>query len=291
MTVNGLCNGSGECVEQNYCDIYSCWKIPPTSQIACYDDSAPMTCSAFPCQPDGSPDFCGQDAQYPDNPRTFTETTLAGDVIVTDSLTGLVWQKEYLTGYTWLGALDYCSGSGYAGQTDWRLPDIHEVASLVNYGRYDPSSDFPGMPSVYFWSADTNVNDTSRAWYVNFYSGQVNNDWKTDTYYTRCVRGAPYSENIEARYHVSGTTGQETVLDRATGLVWQRWYATGKTWKEALRYCEERDYGGYNDWRLPNVNELRSLANVDRYNPTSDFPGMPPSVFWTSSSYVDGGGT
>jgi formylglycine-generating enzyme len=283
MTVN-YCDGSGSCAAgDNYCDLYDCWKIPPSGQTKCYDNSAEMTCTAFPCNSDGSPDFCGQDAQYPDNSRTFTESTVGSDVIVTDSLTGLIWQKTYATGKTWQGAIDYCDNLDYAGQTDWRLPDVNELASLVSYERYYPASDFPEMPSGWFWSSSSHAYLTGAAWCGNLADSGVSYQDKTTGRDARCVRGGPSFGSSAVRFHVTGTTGQQLVLDRATGLTWQKEYVT-KTWKNALSYCEGLDYGGFTDWRLPNVNELLSLVNYAKYSPSSDFPGMSSDWFWSSSS-------
>ena len=118
----------------------------------------------------------------------FNSTTVNGDVIVTDTKTGLVWQKTYETGKTWQAALDYCENLTYAGYSDWRLPDKNELASLVNYEKHNPASDFPDMPSENFWSSSTSVYDTGRAWNVDFSLGTVRNYYKTVTSYVRCVR-------------------------------------------------------------------------------------------------------
>ena len=118
----------------------------------------------------------------------FSSTTVNGDVIVTDTKTGLVWQKTYETGKNWQAALDYCENLTYAGYSDWRLPDKNELASLVNYEKYNPASDFPDMPSQYFWSSSTRVNNTSSAWNVNFNNGFVDDGSKTNDSNVRCVR-------------------------------------------------------------------------------------------------------
>ena len=122
----------------------------------------------------------------------FTVTEPAtGEFIVTDVVTGLIWQKSYVTGKTWQQALAYCEELDYANQTDWRLPDKNELASLINYEIYGPASDFPDMPSQYFWSSSSNAGKTSTAWLVNFYGGSVGNIDKTYGGYARCVRPRP----------------------------------------------------------------------------------------------------
>lgn len=74
------------------------------------------------------------------------------------------------------------------------------------------------------------------------------------------------------------------VTDTKTGFVWQGTYVSGKTWQQALDYCENLTYAGFTDWRLPNKNELVSLLNDLRYRPVSSFPDMPSQYFWSSSS-------
>lgn len=64
-----------------------------------------------------------------------------------------MWQKEtaLLGTRTWQNALKYCEGLALAGHTDWRLPNVRELLSIVDYGRYDPSIDpiFGAVSNVY----------------------------------------------------------------------------------------------------------------------------------------------
>lgn len=128
----------------------------------------------------------------------FESSTVNGNVIVTDTETGLIWQKTYVSSKTWQGALSYCENLTYAGYSDWRVPNKNELASLVNYGKYDPASDFPAdMPAGYFWSSSTSVTYPSQAWLVTFTVGAILEDSvydgdkksnATHDYYVRCVR-------------------------------------------------------------------------------------------------------
>ena len=105
----------------------------------------------------------------------------AGEEVVTDLVTGLVWKKTYTTGKTWRQALVYCESLSYAGHSDWRLPNVSELASLVSYNRTNPASDFPDMPSNWFWSSSTSVNDNDCAGYVYFDDGYMNFSYKVLT--------------------------------------------------------------------------------------------------------------
>jgi hypothetical protein len=95
--------------------------------------------------------------------------------------------------------------------------------------------------------------------------------------------------------------GEPTVTDNITKLEWQGCAAglsgdvcaTGsastKTWSDALASCNSLNWGGHNDWRLPDRYELQSLVNYNTYNPAIDttaFPGTPSNWFWTSASYA-----
>jgi len=108
---------------------------------------------------------------------------------VTDTETGLIWQKDHAGPMSWTQAMDYASKLELAGYTDWRLPTIKELITLIDFGKHDPASNFPGMPSEWFWSSSPYAPYSVRTWYVNFNFGSVHNDVKYFDYYVRCVRG------------------------------------------------------------------------------------------------------
>lgn len=83
--------------------------------------------------------------------------------------------------------------------------------------------------------------------------------------------------------------GDGTVSDTETGLMWQQAEAGAMNWQSALSYCEDLvlPTGGYDDWRLPDRNELQSLVDYSRYNPCLDktyFPGVLSSYYWSSTT-------
>ena len=113
------------------------------------------------------------------------------DGTVTDTSTGLMWQKATAPGtYTWQQALQYCEGLDMAGHTDWRLPNVRELHSIVDYGRYAPSIDpIFGAESQWYWSSSTYVGNPNYAWLVNFNDGFVLNVYEDYDYFVRAVRG------------------------------------------------------------------------------------------------------
>jgi hypothetical protein len=123
--------------------------------------------------------------------RFVQDEPVTGEVVVTDTVTHLVWTLSFATGKTWVQALAHCEDLDYGGHTDWRLPNRQELMSLVNYQRYSPASDFPEMPSEWFWSSSSHAYRTLFAWRVSFLSGIVTSGGKSVSYRARCVRGGP----------------------------------------------------------------------------------------------------
>jgi hypothetical protein len=117
-----------------------------------------------------------------------------GDGTVTDNFTGLMWTKDAnLAGIkTWQEALDYVAnmntGSGTYGHTDWRLPNVKELASLVDYAEYHVAlpTDHPytDVQSVFYWSSSTDAYNPSAAWVVGMYGGST---YEYDKDYCYCV--------------------------------------------------------------------------------------------------------
>ncbi len=291
-TITDVCDGLGNCSGTPYCELYECWEIEPTHQDKCYDDDGEIECPAFPCQADGDPAFCGQDAQYPSNQRVFTVKTIESDKLIEDSLTGLVWQHDYAANLDWQSAIDHCKDSTYANQSDWRLPTYHEIAGIVDYSRYFPVVDtdlfpigtLPGMP---MWTSSVHVNGSSESWRIALASGALQARDQAEKMYVRCVRQNKNQndDGRSLRYFVSGTTGTETVFDRATGLTWQLSNEPGLTWEQSLKHCEGLSYSSESDWRLPTIAELRSLVNIVKIGEVaSDFPDLLSLAYRTSTT-------
>ena len=89
------------------------------------------------------------------HPSSFTDNL---DRTVTDNVTGLMWQQVHAVGgYDWESALDYCEDLNLAGHTDWRLPDIKELRSIVDNTRYGPAIDpeYFSTDSYIYWSSSS----------------------------------------------------------------------------------------------------------------------------------------
>ena len=161
--------------------------LPDTGQTTCYDLLGNLIdCTSDTC--------AGQDGLYQTGCPSVGRFVDNGDGTVTDTCTGLMWQKETAPGiYTWSEALRYCESLQLGGHSDWRLPNVRELHSLVDYGRRDPSIDpvFDAVPGWY-WSSTTDAPYSEHAWDVHFHSGDVENGYgKAYGFYVRAVRSGP----------------------------------------------------------------------------------------------------
>jgi hypothetical protein len=92
------------------------------------------------------------------------------------------------------------------------------------------------------------------------------------------------------RFIVLSNWGSAAVLDRETGLVWERTPATTTSnWLDALYFCRAQLGGNRRGWRLPSYEELTSLLDPMQSNPAlpagQPFLGIGTSdVFWTSTT-------
>lgn len=138
--------------------------LPRTGQTKCYDTAGVQ----IPCSGTGQDGEIQAGVAWPE-PR-FTDN---GDDTMTDNLTGLMWTKNaFLYGDTdWYHAMDYCNNLNLAGYTDWRLPNVNELESLVNAnentGTWLAHQGFTHLDYVGYWSSTTYVYNTDEAWVVD----------------------------------------------------------------------------------------------------------------------------
>ena len=111
---------------------------------------------------------------------------------VTDLATGLIWQQQDDNVLrTHAAAVTYCNGLSLAGSSNWRLPAIKELSSIVDLRTSSPAIDrvvFLGTNSSPYWSASSRASSSGSAWVVNFGGGNVSSNIKSNFFYVRCVR-------------------------------------------------------------------------------------------------------
>lgn len=116
-------------------------------------------------------------------------------VTVTDTVSGLEWQKAVKGPMAWKEALAYADGLVLGGKSDWRLPDKNELRSLLDYSTFNPAINkvFAATTSQWggnYWTSTTSINDPAYAWPIGFGDGPwgIYGD-KSTGYYVRVVRG------------------------------------------------------------------------------------------------------
>jgi hypothetical protein len=123
--------------------------------------------------------------------RSFTRDAIKE--IVTDNITKLQWQDDATASTTtanWATAITTCDNLDFGGFTDWRLPTIEELESIVNYGASAPAkySEFLNFASNSYWSSTTYASNSSGAWSVDFDGSSDGWFDKMFIYYVWCVR-------------------------------------------------------------------------------------------------------
>ena len=239
-----------------------------------------------------------------------------GDIVI-DNATGLQWQddvesvdKPWVTQENWDAgkysdttgdtATNYCDKLSIDSIDDWRLPSIQEFMTLPDASQYDPALTegiFQYISSLFYWSSTTSAHNSILAWTSLFLDGDLNRYYKwydndaVDKTYVKCVRGGQLETPNFTR-----DDSTEIVTDSNSGLQWQDNDDETKTvdvnWTTAIDYCEKTlALGGYNDWRLPNKNELLSIVDYhttasNRAN-YSDFQSLVRIDNWTSTTYIN----
>lgn len=155
--------------------------ISKTGQLTCYDSTG----TAISCTGTGQDAELKVGADWP-SPR-FRDN---GNETVTDTLTSLTWPKDTATFgpgvctpnvvKTWQEAIDFvkCLNTNqYLGSTNWHLPNISELNTLVHYGMSNTDwltyhGGFRSISNSGYWSSTTDISDTKMAWAFSLQSGQ-----------------------------------------------------------------------------------------------------------------------
>jgi hypothetical protein len=338
-------------------DLFRAVALPKTGQTSCsyYDDTLSFQweedadCSetysgSSSTRPSGQDGKLQKGAEWP-NPR-FTDNL---NSTVRDNLTGLVWVKTanlFTTNAGWEDVLTFCNDldnsnpfiEDGSAAGDWRMSNVNELRSLVNYGKTTqgdlwlnyPYNPFGNVSNAAYISSTTNYQNDSQALYVSFGEGITNAAGRFDfdnnipfqnILFWPVKTGAPgtvklLKTGLTSCYTNSGTsiecagTGQDgeyqygieppdprfvdnvdgTITDRLTGLMWEAAPSeTETTWPGALNYADGLTLAGYDDWRLPNVNELSTLQNAGTNDPITwlesrGFDNLQIGYYYSSTS-------
>lgn len=294
------------------------YTVVDTGQARFFDDRREIP------EPKEGERFYGQDAQYDGRQPAYRDN---GDGTVTDLNTGLMWQRDPGEKVTWDAAVAGAGTFRLGGHTDWRLPTIKELYSLIQFdgvtGRSAETSK-PYLDTDYFAFSygdasigerfidaqycssteyvSTTMNGKETVFGVNFADGRIKGypkympgprGGRAKAFFCLYVRGNPsYGQNSFV------DNGDGTVTDRATGLMWMRddsgALGVGEAgdgrlnWEQALDWAENLTYAGHGDWRLPNAKELQSIVDYTRSPDTTDSAAIDPVFNCTRITGEDG---
>lgn len=260
--------------------------------------------------------FYGQDASYIGNVPNYTDNL---DGTVTDNVTGLMWQQDPGAKITWPEAvanLEAFNAVGLGGYSDWRIPTIKELYSLVDFSGHTGRSSSESEPYIdtdYFVFnygdvagearfidsqiltstiyGGTTLGNNTTVFGFNFADGRIKGYEIDKSFYCYYVRGnTSYGQNL----FVNNNDG--TVTDAATSLMWMQndsgYYSVGDAadgtldWVDALAWAEEmnaQNFLGYSDWRLPNIKELQSLIDYTNSPIVTNHPAID-DIFYCSET-------
>ena len=256
----------------------------------------------------------GEDADYTRHPISFTVSE-DGEVVIDDN-TGLMWERSlnwqwekttppkgesrpqdvfyYVDGEPrrrpYHEGVQYCKQLTLGGYDDWRMPTMKEGHTIAHYASARPAIHmkyfkdvYPGLPGYGdrgkggMWGGPLAPDHNNSAWHLGFidghFMGYPRGGYKT----TRCVR----AENNGVYFLPEFVdNGDGTVTDRVANLMWlQETDAEGRDWESSIQYCEDLEFSGYDDWKLPHNKELTSLVDLRRQKPAIDTEFFPDTDY------------
>lgn len=263
------CKDFGLCEEKEYCKDNKCLKACIDMEcgwdfVLCgvcdYGDSffcgENNNCSKWECN-----GFCW-DSPYT-NPEEienrFTESG-EGEIIVTDKYTNLKWTKK--------STFTSCDSIIYGGINGWHIPSIEELETLLKYYKTNPVfSDFPEIEEGVFISASyIEVPEDWDYYGINTITGELvllSSIEDQTPKFTKCVK-INYKSDAEQRFQEL-LIGEEYIdFDLRTGLKWTRRLEQNDSIESSVKFCKDLIYGGFDDWTLPNIYQLKTLMYTGR---------------------------
>jgi hypothetical protein len=175
--------------------------LPDTGQHQCFDcEGKPVGCKSCLGQPRPCDGFLQTFLSLQDSMQRTgcandaSRFTVNGDGTVTDNCTGLQWLQDsgetpdddrdgIPDRVTWCKAMEFCNDLVFADHNDWRLPNVRELQSLVDYGRFAPAiaPEFrlagnrtaEGNTVYDYWTSTSYIEDPKKAFAVRFQFGSV----------------------------------------------------------------------------------------------------------------------
>ena len=265
----------------------------------------------------------GEDRDHPRNPMSFT--LLDDGEIVLDNNTKLMWERNLNFWMEkvvppkgdWMPqdvfhpkgpgpnrrpyheSVQYCKTLTLGGYSDWRMPTNKEGHTIAHYAASRPtihqeyfSDTDAGIPGYGdrgkggMWSGPVSPDHPNGAWHLGFIDGHMMGMPRGGNKTTRCVR----ADNNGAYFTPDFTdNGDGTITDAVASLMWIQSVPPQRyEWEEAIQYCEDIEFAGHSDWKLPSNKETTSMTDYTRMKPALDTAFFPDtdwkSHYWTRTN-------
>lgn len=277
--------------------------LPETGQNTCYNIEGEEI-----ERPAAGSTYDGQDGCFQIHPFSFTRKEMKDAPVVFDNNTGLMWELKSddpdafnakQRKYTLAEARAYVAElnrRAHNGYTDWRLPNVQELRTIVNYSDKIPAVDlsfFGDTNPGFYWASQAYAPNPIMQWGIYFGYGCAICYNANTSFYVRAVRGGFNPAFGECHKEAFTDNGDGTITDHTTGLMWKKDESGELNFKDALAYCRDLRLGGYDDWRLPNIREIATLIDLNHTDGTwfhkeffPDVKTAPLGFYWSSSTYA-----
>lgn len=298
--------------------------VVPTYPVVDTGQTLTYNLSASIAAPTSGQAFYGQDAQFNGTQPSYTLS--ADGKTVKDNITGLTWmrgpnttlaapvstdKKSYSAAQAWVSTVN---AMAYGGYSDWRLPSIKELYSLMSFKGTDPSSYSgsdtsvltPFIDSTYFnfaWGqtsageriidsqyASSNVFVASAAqtgygygklFGLNLADGRIKGyDFKMALANGSTIDKTFFVQLVRGvtTYPNNSFTDNKdgTVSDKATGLMWsQNDSATALSWEQALAWVQTKNAAKYLGYSDWRLPNAKELHSLVNYANAPDYNNKP----------------
>lgn len=263
---------------------------------------SPLVASANPPKPSHSGETPWSTPLADDRSAEFQKSLAADDEVIVDKTFGWMWQTKPSEPLNWYEAYYFCEDSRAGGFSDWQLPSYYQLMSILDYDR--PSryvnAAFSKLESGdVLWSRDDSVAidqpDFDDRWTLHVKLGMMTFEKRSEQYKALCVRGETPKRVGPSGKDRFGEIQPDIILDKLTNLKWTapRNEKTSKylmwtvpaTHAQANGWCYNSKAGGLTEWRLPTVQELAMILDLNRRTPASWMPKLPSSMYsiWSNT--------
>ena len=256
----------------------------------------------------------GEDEDYSRHPMSFDISE--DEEIVIDNNTGLMWERNinWRSGKTvppkgewrpqdvfaykdgepkrrpYHEGVQYCKGLTLGGYDDWRMANMKEGHTIAHFATARPTiwqkyfnDTDPGLPGFGdrgkggMWAGPLGPDHNNSGWHLGFIDGHMMGYPRGGYKTTRCVR-ADNNGSYFLPDFVDNNDG--TITDRVTNLIWvQKTDGVKRSWEPSIQYCEDLEFAGHSDWKLPHNKELSSLVDLRKQKPAIDVAFFPDTDY------------